>query len=235
MSGLAPTAGWFGKLPTLGDFAHRRLPASFLECWDPWLQQGMQVAARELGDRFLELFMTFPVWRFAIPHGCIGDAAWIGVLLPSVDRVGRAFPLTLAEPLAAGELGLRGLAWADQRLDRLAAIGVDALADQTPEQLETALESMPIRQPARAPADIERVLFTPDASGACTVDDFAIRIGQFAQHALVSRLGARALWWVPATPEHPGALLIAPMPLDGRLLTTLIAAEPDASATHATN
>ena len=39
-------AGWHGKLPSLGDFASRRLEPAFIEAWDGWLAQGM-LALRE--------------------------------------------------------------------------------------------------------------------------------------------------------------------------------------------
>ena len=31
--------GWYGKLPSLGDFASRRLGADFIPPWDAWLQE----------------------------------------------------------------------------------------------------------------------------------------------------------------------------------------------------
>ncbi|MGO8543079.1 TagF domain-containing protein, partial [Rhizobium leguminosarum] len=37
---MAPSTAlpaWFGKLPGMGDFAHRRLPQDFLAAWDQWL------------------------------------------------------------------------------------------------------------------------------------------------------------------------------------------------------
>ena len=38
--------GFYGKLPSEGDFVTRRLPWEFTAAWDDWLQQGMQ-ASRE--------------------------------------------------------------------------------------------------------------------------------------------------------------------------------------------
>ena len=37
--------------------------------------------------------------------GVIGDGAWIGALMPSVDRVGRYYPLTVAQPVRVGRDG----------------------------------------------------------------------------------------------------------------------------------
>ncbi len=87
----AESPGIFGKLPWLGDFVTRRLPHSFVEPWDDWLQRGMAATREALGDGWLDSFLTAPVWRFLLPAGSAGPAM-AGVLMPSVDRVGRYFP-----------------------------------------------------------------------------------------------------------------------------------------------
>ena len=37
MAAPSRQAGWFGKLPSLRDFAQRRLPPEFVQVWDDWL------------------------------------------------------------------------------------------------------------------------------------------------------------------------------------------------------
>ncbi|MCR6478576.1 type VI secretion system-associated protein TagF [Variovorax sp. ZS18.2.2] len=91
--------GWFGKLPGMGDFAHRRLPESFRSVWDQWLQRGMG----RLRDRHADWtahYLEAPIWCFALGPQVAGERGWIGVLMPSVDGVGRYFPFTLAVELA---------------------------------------------------------------------------------------------------------------------------------------
>ena len=97
------TPGWFGKLPNLGDFASRRLPASFIGPWDVWLQAGLAAARDELGARWLDVYLVAPVRRFCVAPGIIDASAWTGILMPSVDRVGRHFPLTIAQPSARAD------------------------------------------------------------------------------------------------------------------------------------
>jgi len=46
-------------------------------------------------ERWLEAYLTSPVWRFVLSPGICGDGAYGGVMVPSVDRVGRYFPLTI--------------------------------------------------------------------------------------------------------------------------------------------
>jgi len=54
-----------------------------------------------LGDAaWLDYYLTSPIWRFALRPGVIDEHAWAGVLVPSVDSVGRYFPLTLTVPVS---------------------------------------------------------------------------------------------------------------------------------------
>lgn len=94
--------GFFGKVTTHGDFVARRLPAGPQAMWDAWLQAALQGSREQLGRAWLETYLTSPVWRFALAGGVLDDGAWAGVLMPSVDRVGRHFPLTVLAPIADG-------------------------------------------------------------------------------------------------------------------------------------
>ena len=90
--------GWFGKLPGMGDFAHRRLPEPFRAVWDQWLQRGM-ARLRDRHADWTERYLEAPIWCFALGRQVAGERAWIGVLMPSVDGVGRYFPFALAMEL----------------------------------------------------------------------------------------------------------------------------------------
>lgn len=91
--------GFFGKLPCRGDFVSRRLSRRFIDHWDTWLQSAVASTRERLGAEWLDLYLTSPIWRFGFAGGLLGEPAWVGVLMPSVDKVGRYFPLTLAVPL----------------------------------------------------------------------------------------------------------------------------------------
>jgi len=88
--------GFYGKIPTNGDFVSRHLPRTFIDPWDQWLQEGIASSREQLGNQWLDSYLTGPIWRFALSRGVCGDTAWTGLVMPSVDRVGRYFPLTLA-------------------------------------------------------------------------------------------------------------------------------------------
>ncbi|HKD53453.1 MAG TPA: type VI secretion system-associated protein TagF, partial [Steroidobacteraceae bacterium] len=100
MSG--PAVGFFGKLPSNGDFLERRVAAPFHEAWDGWLQRCLTASREQLGGRWLDCYLTSPLWRFFLSDGVAGKSSYLGVLLPSVDRVGRYFPLTVVVELPVG-------------------------------------------------------------------------------------------------------------------------------------
>lgn len=96
MERQASRTGFFGKLATQGDFLSRRLSPTFVRGWDEWLQAGLQASRERLGQRWQQTFRCSPIWHFALAAGVCGEPGWAGLMMPSVDRVGRYFPLTLA-------------------------------------------------------------------------------------------------------------------------------------------
>lgn len=91
--------GFYGKLPSHGDFLRRRVSTAFVDRWDAWLQACLASSQERLGGRWLDVYLTSPVWRFAAAAGACGPLPVMGVMVPSVDRVGRYFPLTLVAEL----------------------------------------------------------------------------------------------------------------------------------------
>ena len=58
-------------------------------------------------------YLEAPVWRFALPPGMCGERAVLGLMLPSVDKAGRYFPLTFAALHPRGIAAASGDAWLD--------------------------------------------------------------------------------------------------------------------------
>jgi type VI secretion system protein ImpM len=137
-----PQFGAFGKMPSLGDFFRLRVAQDFVTIWDGWLQAAMLSSRQLLGDRYDDCYMTAPVWRFVLPPGVAGGTGVMGVLMPSVDRVGRQFPLTLVGPCTAAS-PLHDLARQAPVLDGLEALALAALGDDvTRDSLSEGLASM---------------------------------------------------------------------------------------------
>ena len=185
--------GWHGKLPTLGDFASRGLAPAFLEAWDAWLAQGLAHLQQQQGGAWLQAYLDSPSWRFVLAPGVLGDQAWAGVLMPSVDRVGRYFPFTIAQALPSlptcSADGQALSAW----LDRLDDLAVSALYDDWRiEQLEQALQSTLLPVPATHRAD--------DAGMG----------GLLCNHALtlLAQQARDTAWWLGSRRDGPPRVLI---------------------------
>ena len=202
--------GFYGKLPSLGDFVTRRLPTELIAPWDQWLQESLTVSRAQLGDDWLDRYLTSPLWRFVLSPGVAGQGGWTGVLMPSVDRVGRYFPLTLACPLPAGTNPATVLDAADW-FEQAEAVALSVLADlfvlETFDRQVLAL-GHPIAVPPPAgpatggkgrPNAWHLSLGTgADLTGAC---------GTLLAHALDQIFHAYSLWWTEGSDRIAPSLL----------------------------
>ncbi|HET8996667.1 MAG TPA: type VI secretion system-associated protein TagF [Acetobacteraceae bacterium] len=133
-------AGFYGKLPARGDFVRFALPGAFVDSWDTWLQRVIVGSRAQMGENWLPAYLEAPVWRFALPPACCGASSVLGLMLPSVDRAGRYFPLTFAALAPIGP-DIARQPRATEWLDRCEAAGRTALADDvTPDQLGAMLD-----------------------------------------------------------------------------------------------
>ena len=149
----APVAllpGWYGKLPHLGDFASRRLPEAFIGGWDAWLRHALAHSREALGPRWLQGYLVAPIVRFWLAPGLLGDTSWTGLLMPSIDRVGRHFPLAVAQPDVALARAQAASGWfeaLDAAMRR--ALDVDFTVEDLEQALAQAVRDAPL--PAEAP------------------------------------------------------------------------------------
>jgi type VI secretion system protein ImpM len=122
--------GFYGKLPSHGDFLRRRVSDAFVDGWDAWLRECIASSRTTLGARWLDVYLTSPAWRFACAAGACGPAPIVGVVAPSVDQVGRYFPLTLVADLPA-DVNLMPAASASERfLDAAERLVIETLATE---------------------------------------------------------------------------------------------------------
>jgi type VI secretion system protein ImpM len=111
-----PVTGFWGKLPSRGDFVRAALSRDFIEPWDAWLSAAMAETRDRLGEAWHDAWMIAPVWRFALSAELCGPRAVVGLWMPSVDRAGRHFPLTIATEIigpTASHLAAASTAWLD--------------------------------------------------------------------------------------------------------------------------
>ena len=125
---LRSEVGFYGKLPSNGDFLRRRVSDAFVGVWDGWLQECIAASRAALGDRWLDVYLTSPVWRFCCASGVCGSAPVIGLMAPSVDRVGRYFPLTLVAELPANATLVSAARDAETFFENAERLVIDTLA-----------------------------------------------------------------------------------------------------------
>jgi type VI secretion system protein ImpM len=128
-----PEPGYYGKLPTYGDFITKRLPRDFIAPWDEWLQVGIAAAKERLPQEWLTFYLNCPPWKFVLGSGICGEQPCAGVTIPSVDKVGRYFNFTLATMLplytVPSQFLIRHFDWLEG-LEDLALKALDEELDQ---------------------------------------------------------------------------------------------------------
>lgn len=201
-------AGFFGKVTSHGDFVSRRLPQRFVQTWDSWLQPALQISRSQLGTAWLSTYLSSPIWRFALAPGVCDANAWAGLLMPSVDRVGRYFPLTIAAGVESNVLLRDWLSGADAWYTRLEALALSSLqADFDLQVFDEVLSTIraPLARSVAAPRpgvlSCDKVQLMPGREPS----DAAIAVG-------VPETAAQSLWWTD------GSERVAPCVLQCRAL-----------------
>jgi type VI secretion system protein ImpM len=192
--------GFFGKLPARGDFARAGLPRRFVDPWDGWLQLVLPASQAILGDAWEPAWLEAPFWCFVLPPHLCGPEAVQGLWMPSVDRVGRYFPLTLARLGGTGSIDGGFLSAAE-------AAGCAAIAeDWAPETLLDALAGWHETGPDQSRRDE----FRWDEVGRDEVGRHEVGL----QASETDEPGVapfnKGLWWTAGSPRRPAWSLTLP-------------------------
>ncbi|BCW90488.1 hypothetical protein sos41_36580 [Alphaproteobacteria bacterium SO-S41] len=181
--GEVPAAPWlFGKMPAHGDFISRGLDDETVEAGDCAVAEAIAAASAHWDMQWDDVYVETPVWRFLATPGALGRDWLTGVFIPSVDAVGRQFPLLAG--FAAPTLALLARPEATAAaLDEAEALARSALLDAL--SVDTVLGGL---------ADIAARAFGADA--AAKGDPIAIFAGDMLRHMESAPWGAQSLWWV---------------------------------------
>lgn len=237
MSGPAaelPSAqpGYYGKLPARGDFVGRRLAKPFLEAWDPWLQAGIAASRGALGEAWLDLYLHGPVWRFAFTAQVAGPAATAGVLMPSVDSVGRYFPLTIAAETAGAvpfALAAEAAAWF-QAAEDLALGCLEEPFDLEIFDRRVAALGAPRVPGGPGPSDEAAAEAGGVAARIPEGGGFAEAQGLLADRIAVLAWSRYSLWWTEGAQHVPPIARAFPGLPEAESFKTLLTFEPAAAA-----
>lgn len=197
--------GLFGKLSAKRDFIAIATPRNFLETWEPWMQSSLSASRHQLGERWQQAFLTAPVWRFWL-GGAICGTTVAGALMPSLDGLGRYYPLTLhavadaGAPIAPPDIDAQD-EWFDiaerfllSTLDRDAAF----------EEVSAALDhlAIPTTKPPGS-ANPEIVLLGKGLAGTRTsVDSFSASLSSL-RAANPDIYSAASFWWTAGGEGFP--------------------------------
>lgn len=201
-------AAWFGKLACLGDFAGRRLPQDTARALDDWLAQGVDTSRAQLGEGWLNVYLTSPLWRFAWAPGVLDARWWFGLMMPSVDNVGRYFPLIVLQPRAAPPTDRAGIDRLEQWYEATAQTALRTLQPGSSlDQFEADLMQVAVATPLP--------VFTPPAPRPAApwperdrheIDAGTTLASWLQQQAVLDtlrRFGGCSLWWSlrPGAPD----------------------------------
>ena len=218
------TCGLFGKLPMQSDFVSHFLPESYTQFWHGWLQASLSVSQEQLGEQWLANYLGAPIWRFAIMPCIVHELGVNGVLIPSVDEVGRYFPLTIAH-LSNGcpwNAFLSGQSW----YEKVEYTALLALEDNI--SYATFMNYFErLRPPELAPW--KNLIHAETTNGRANVVMQGLEspgAGQdmgYLVHSLYCRLfGSYSLWWTEGTEAiDPCTLASAGIPESGQFAALL--------------
>jgi len=189
--------GYFGKLPTVGDFIHQVLPQDFATCFHEWLQLSMAQARESLGDEFLTYYLNCPSWKFITSPGICGSQAVAGITIPSVDQVGRYFNFTLATVLAVETNPIAYVMANRAGLNAMELLALDILdSDYSTEQVEMKVRETSLQFQALHSAQSEVEVNSDHFR--ISLDQplpFANQASTLLSHLVTEKLGNFSVWW----------------------------------------
>lgn len=207
--------GFFGKIPLTGDFIHRRMSSVFMNRWDEWLKVNILHSQNQLGEQWLPLYSQSPMWRFCIAPGVIDDKAYLGIMIPSVDSVGRYFPLTVAQAVEPKAIAFMLSDTANQWFQNIEDLLLDLL-----EGYEPNLQVFDAKIAALQPKWIDSINDIPN--GLASLDkSFNLRlevssansinhsVSSLMLNDLIDKKKAFTFWWNEGSEAYSPSILLS--------------------------
>lgn len=209
-------AGYYGKIPARGDFVKHQLPRSFIEPWDDWLQAAIHRSKEQLADEWLDAYLTSPVYRFLLSSGLCGNRQWMGVFMPSVDQVGRYFPMVLCMPVPSSENIFSLLKTSENWFIQTERLITSCLEDEFDlEDFNQSVADMSISVASSADYDVTRNRVVSDSNqilirqAVDSQDDVYSAYPELLDTLLKQFCFAYSLWWTPGSERLTSSLLIS--------------------------
>ena len=87
--------GYCGKIPSKGDFIQNDVNLEFFDRWNEWIDSVIFTSQEQLAEKWLEYYLTSPIWHFSLSSGVCCQNAIFGSIIPSIDKINRSFPFTI--------------------------------------------------------------------------------------------------------------------------------------------
>lgn len=172
---------WFGKIPAVGDFCGDSMPQAVESELDRWISDCLRNCEQLYGQDWLQLYFSAPMSGFYWPSGVcrsLGQNHAVGILMPSVDKAGRAYPLIVLQVLEPQPNPEQTKVSLQQWLMKVHTICSQTLEDDwPPEALNQALSELPILTQHAVQLEIK-------ASGTPQAHWFTLQDNGIEQHQL---------------------------------------------------
>lgn len=213
---------WYGKLPSAADFVGRRMPHGIETNWDNWIRSGMDQLRHESGAHWQERFVRCPIWFFMYPTQVQGVLV-AGAIAPSIDRVGRYYPITV---MAFSPAQTKGFA-DDAQVSRFFSDVRSAIIDArriplSVEQLDerVALICNPFESGTEQDSLIVDILSELETASMRTADQ-SISLPGLDWRNLFAARADTSVWWVSPSHQFRYELAVHHGPLHRPLFTRL--------------
>lgn len=203
--------GLYGKLPARRDFLSRNVPRAFLNIWEPWIHGGITASKTQFSGEWQSVFDNAPFWRFWLGSEICGETV-IGGFIPSVDGIGRAFPLTVFAMAESAFFFPPPVINMQSRWFSDLAVFFDFSRSEEDWEgaLKDRLEALPFPK-CLSPANILTVRNVSDdcfqiPAQTTKTSDILQAIGTAD---LAKAYARRSFWWTQTTDHHAGQIIIA--------------------------
>ncbi|WNJ88315.1 type VI secretion system-associated protein TagF [Bosea sp. 685] len=202
----------FGKLPAKRDFIAVNMPRELLRFWEIWLQGGMAASIQALGPGWKEVYLSAPIWRFWLGSSHLGCEV-LGAFMPSLDGVGRYFPLAVLAMAPEGQAFAAPTENAQASwFESAEAFLLDTLEpDAVYEATLAALESLPL--PESVARDTQPAVVASNRGLLGVSDDATTEIpallARLERSDKAARQAAGSWWWSIGGDSFPALALRA--------------------------
>lgn len=134
------TFSLWGKMPGHGDFVARNTEPGFQQAIDRWLQQGIRDSHNALGEQWYDAYLNAPAAYFL--ECSEQNHLKLGVMLTSVDAVGRHYPLLCFVSVEDRDSSWQQMLGKIEWLEQVEELMLDALDNRS--DADTLLEALAV-------------------------------------------------------------------------------------------